>query len=231
METMNPVFSVTLADAVEKRIYEYIAGNKMREGDILPKEEELSRTLNVSRNIVREALSRLRMLGLIETRRKKGMTLTQPDAFIGLEKILSAGVMSEEYRKELLEMRIILELGMADYIFNNKTDNDIEELEAIVAKENSKKTTLYELNQLDMVFHSKLYEISGNKLLKHFQGILGPVFRSIYEGAKTSSNRIVTGHKEICKVLRQGPAEEFRKIMHKHLSVYMKFKQPGRNKR
>lgn len=223
MENLNPVVSITLADAVEKKIYEYISRNKMHPGDSLPKEEELSKVLKVSRNIVREAMSRLRMLGLVETRKKKGMTIAQPDAFIGLEKMVSTGVMSEEYRKDLLEMRVILELGMADYIFNKKTDRDIKELEAIVEKENLKGMTLYELNQRDMAFHSRLYDISGNKVMKHLQGILKPVFRNIYDDAEKSSKTITTGHKEICNILRCGTADKFREVMRKHLSVYMKF--------
>lgn len=223
MENLNPVVSITLADAVEKKIYEYISRNKMHPGDSLPKEEELSKALKVSRNIVREAMSRLRMLGLVETRKKKGMTIAQPDAFIGLEKMVSTGVMSEEYRIDLLEMRVILELGMADYIFNKKTDSDIKELEAIVEKENLNKMTLYELNQLDMAFHSRLYNISGNKVLKHLQGILKPVFRNICDDAEKSSKTITTGHKEICDMLKCGTADEFREVMRKHLSVYMKF--------
>lgn len=223
MENLNPAVSITLADAVEKKIYQYISRNKMQPGDSLPKEEELSNVLKVSRSIVREAMSRLRMLGLVETRKKKGMTIAQPDAFIGLEKMVSTGVMSEEYRKDLLEMRVILELGMTDYIFYNKTNSDTKELEAIVKKENLKKITLYELNQLDMAFHSKLYDISGNKVLKHLEVILKPVFRNIYDDAEKSSKTISTGHKEICNILRCGTADEFREVMRKHLSVYMKF--------
>ena len=152
------------------------------------------------------------------------MTIAQPDAFIGLEKMVSTGVMSEECRKDLLEMRVILELGMADYIFAKKTDDDIKALESIIEKESYGRITLYELNQLDMAFHSKLYEISGNKVLKRLQGILKPVFRNIYDNAEKSSKTITTGHKEICKILRHGTVEKFREAMRKHLSVYIKFK-------
>ena len=224
MIKLNPVVPITLADAVQEKICEYISDNKMNAGDPLPKEEELSKVLQVSRNILREALGRLRILGLVETRKKKGMSVAQPDAFIGLEKMVATGIMSEEYRQELLEMRVILELGMSDYIFERKNENDIKELEAIVERENSKGIDVYELHRLDMTFHAKLYEIAGNNMLKRFQGILRPVFRSICEEAKKSSREAKTHHREICKVLRHGSLEEFRQIMRKHLSVYMTFK-------
>lgn len=222
MESFNHVSSMTLADAVEKKIYEYITAHKMTPGDPLPKEEELAKLMNVSRNIVREALSRLRMLGLVETRKKKGMTIAQPDAFIGLEKMVTTGVMSDEYLKDLLDMRIILELGMSDYVFNNKTEKDIKELEAIIAGETSKKITASELNQIEIAFHSKLYEMSGNGVLKRLQNILKPFFQSISKKPrKEVTVSALPEHKDICRVLKNGSAEEFREIMNRHLSVYI----------
>ncbi len=224
MEGLNPVYSVTLADAVEKKIYEYIGKNKMSKGDTLPKEEELAKALNVSRNIVREALSRLRMLGLVETRKKKGMTLAHPDAFIGLERILATGLMSEEYRKDLLEMRIILELGMSDYIFHYKTESDIRELEAIASKENSRKISWKEIEDIEIAFHSKLFEMSENSMLKRLQKILRSFFRSIEnKPPRRSKSSSPPTHKDICDVLKNGTADEFRQVMHRHLIVYMKF--------
>ncbi|MFA6569253.1 MAG: FCD domain-containing protein [Victivallales bacterium] len=224
MKGLNPVSSVTLADAVEKKIYEYISGNKMKTGDALPGEEDLSRTLDVSRNILREALSRLRMLGLVETRKKRGMTLAQPDGFIGLERMLSTGMVSEEYRKDLLELRIILELGMADYIFHRKTEKDMRELEAITSKENSGKTTRSEVEGIEIAFHSKLYEMSGNNVLKHLQGILRSFFTNIgKKSRRPSKSPAPPDHSDICKVLKNGSADEFRRVMHEHLSVYKDF--------
>jgi DNA-binding FadR family transcriptional regulator len=219
MEKLDPVSSVTLADAVEQKIYSYISSNKMLPGDPLPKEEDLAKSLNVSRNIVREALSRLRMLGLVETRKKKGMTLAQPDAFIGLEKMISTGMMSDSYRRDILDMRIILELGMCDYVYRNKTEENISELETI---SNRKAGTEAEINEVEVAFHSKLYKIAGNEVLGRLQGILKPFFK-IVKHRKDRPKPTVSSpdHKDICKVLRNGTADEFREIMHEHLKVYL----------
>ena len=223
MKGLNPVSSTTLADAVEKKIYEYISKNKMSKGDTLPGEEELARTLNVSRNILREALSRLRMLGLVETRKKRGMILAQPDGFIGLERMLSTGMVGEEYRKDLLEMRIILELGMTDYIFHRKTEDDMRDLEKIISKENSKKTSRMQVEEIEIAFHSKLYEISGNNVLKHLQGILRSFFKNIEESPKPSKHSLPPDHRDICQILKNGSVDEFRQVMYKHLSVYKNY--------
>ena len=224
MEGLNPVSTVTLADAVEKKICEYISRNMLKKGDALPGVEELARTLNVSRNILREALSRLRMLGLIETRKKRGMILAQPDGFIGLERMLSTGIVSKEYRNDLLDMRIILELGMTDYVFHRKTEKDIRELEAIISKGTHRKTARKEIEELEISFHSKLYEMSGNHVLKHLQGILRSFFTNMESNQrKPQISPAPPDHSDICRILKNGSSEEFREVMYKHLSVYRNY--------
>ena len=67
--------TTTLADQVEARILEYIEKNNLVPGDMLPNELQFSEKLGVSRNVVREAMSRLRMLGLLQSRTKKGIQI------------------------------------------------------------------------------------------------------------------------------------------------------------
>jgi len=68
----------TMADIVEIRLREFLKKKSFKPGDALPKELELAESLGVSRNVVREALSRLRMLGMVETKKKRGMILSRP---------------------------------------------------------------------------------------------------------------------------------------------------------
>jgi DNA-binding FadR family transcriptional regulator len=57
----TPGTSNTMTDAVELKLREYLKMKSFRPGDALPKEIELAEALGVSRNVIREALSRLRM--------------------------------------------------------------------------------------------------------------------------------------------------------------------------
>ena len=58
---------LTLVEQAQRDILKYISDNKDPQ---LPKEQELVEQLGVSRVVVREALSRLRAVGIIETKRK-----------------------------------------------------------------------------------------------------------------------------------------------------------------
>ena len=62
----------TLVDQVEERLINFIKESQLKPGDSLPNETQLSQEMGISRNVIREAMSRLRMLGLIQSRTKRG---------------------------------------------------------------------------------------------------------------------------------------------------------------
>src|SRR5690606_14861410 len=128
MNDLKPIAVDTRADLVEKQLREYFDRKGLKVGDTLPTEMELSEALNVSRNILREGLSRLRMLGFIESRKKRGMILTSPDILGSFERVLNLQLMDKETLKNLFELRLVLESGLADLLFLRKTDQDILEL-------------------------------------------------------------------------------------------------------
>lgn len=65
----------TLAEVVEKQLLGYIRQGGLQAGDLLPKEEELAAALKVSRHIVREGISRLKVLGIVEARKHRGTVI------------------------------------------------------------------------------------------------------------------------------------------------------------
>jgi GntR family transcriptional regulator, transcriptional repressor for pyruvate dehydrogenase complex len=61
-----------LPDAIAQQIWSKIISGAFEQGEKLPTEHELSEKFGVSRNVVREAIARLKLNGLIETRRGIG---------------------------------------------------------------------------------------------------------------------------------------------------------------
>ena len=66
-----PLGNLSLVDKVEIRITDYIKKNKFEVGDSIPKEIEFAEALGVSRTVIREAFSRLRTIGIIESKKQK----------------------------------------------------------------------------------------------------------------------------------------------------------------
>ena len=165
----------TLVDEVEESLIRYFTDRSFTIGSTLPTENELAEELGVARTVVREALSRLKMMNMVESRPKRGMVLTEPSLTSGLQHICNPLWLNEKTLLELLELRVIMEIGATFSIFRNLTDEHIRELESIVAVGealgDNKYAPVSEYN-----FHTKLYEITGNKTVEQFQLIIHPVF-------------------------------------------------------
>ncbi|MFA7155529.1 MAG: GntR family transcriptional regulator, partial [Proteiniphilum sp.] len=80
--------SITLVDQVEDKLLNYFREKDLKNGDHIPNEMELAASLGVARSVLREALSRLKMMGMIETRTRRGMVLTEPSILGGMRRVV-----------------------------------------------------------------------------------------------------------------------------------------------
>ena len=124
---------LSLVEQAQQDILNYISNNSNCKK--LPKEQELVEELCVSRVVVREALSRLRAMGFIETKRKKGTVVVVPEVFGTMKAIVSSGLLDKDTLRDLYQLRIMLEIGMADYLYQNKTNEQMEKMESIIRDE------------------------------------------------------------------------------------------------
>ncbi len=102
---MKSIDTSSLVDKVEDSIVELLRERKLSVGDIIPKEVELAESLGVSRTVIREALTRLRMMGLIESKKKKGSVITSPDLFGMMSKSMNPHILDQDTLKEIFEIR------------------------------------------------------------------------------------------------------------------------------
>ena len=223
--------TVTLVDQVEEKLLGFFRANKMKPGDHIPKENELSEALGVSRSVLREALSRLRMLGLIESRTRQGMVLREPHILGGLQRILDPEILGEETLFNLLGFRVSLELGICKSIFDNLNNEFIQELEDIVEKGVVYDNNLY-MPASEHHFHSKLYEITGNKVIMQFQEIIYPVslfvksrFNDFFEpiNKELKKKGLIVSHNDLLRYLKEGDRESFSRAMERHFMPYTSF--------
>jgi DNA-binding FadR family transcriptional regulator len=217
---MKSIDTSSLVDKVEDSLVELLRERKLGVGDVIPKEIELAETLGVSRTVIREALTRLRMMGLIESKKKKGSVITSPDLFGMMGKSMNPHILDQDTLKEIFEIRLVLEIGMADLLFHRITKEDITELRSIVS--NEPPATQYHLFNVEheIAFHGKLYEITGNETLKKFQKMLLPVFDYVHNSGllkKQSLLKTFVSHKELVDILENGDPEKFRNGMRNHL--------------
>ena len=219
-ENIKIIDTSSLVDRVEKNLIELFIANNYKVGDSIPKELELTQALGVSRTVIREALLRLRMIGLIDSKKHRGAIITSPDLVSILEKSMNPQILDNTTLKEIFEMRLSLEIGMADLIINRVRPEDIAELKKIVS--NEPKETSHEIFMVEqeIKFHGKLYEITGNETLKKFQKMLLPVFDYVHKSGllgKLVEIKDYVSHAGLITLIEKGSAEDLRNGMRNHL--------------
>lgn len=215
---LEPVAKQTRTDVVEAHLRDYLKKKSFKPGDALPKEFELAEALGVSRNVLREALSRLRMLGMIETKKKTGMVLARPDILGAFERVLDPLIIDKDTLQDIFELRLVLETGMAELLYLRMTKKDIDELEKIAMKEKKYSDATFRIEN-EIAFHGKLYEISGNQTLKRFQIMLLPIFDYVVTLEKKHMKGEVD-HLGLVRILKEGTIEDFKKGMKAHLQPH-----------
>jgi len=221
---LEPLSQNQLADAVERQILRYIREQGYRPGEPLPRETDLAEQLGVSRNVVREALSRLRMIGLVESRKRRGMVLGRPDLFRGLARVIDAAAFSKEDAAALAELRLATEMGIADLVYARRTPDLLKRLEACVLAD--EEAVDFDAHiAADIAFHQELFRATCNPLLEQLQGLLEPFFRerrrSIEAAGIQPRYKGTHPHRLLLDALRDGTSDDFRNALHRHLSVQL----------
>lgn len=223
--SLTPLNKPSLVDLTEERLCNFVRELGLGVGDSLPPELELAKRLDVSRSVVREALSRLRMIGLVESRKKRGMVMSRPQVFTGLANTLNHNLLDTKQVAELLEMRLVLEVGMADFLIKRLKSSDIQELQNIVADEEVDPHDPERIRAVDRAFHTYCYRVVGNHMLEDLQEKLAHFFDSkVYEIElkRRQKDNQHPRHSELLELMKQRQVEAYRHAIVEHLKPHFK---------
>lgn len=217
--------SRSLANLLSEEFEHKIRQGLLHEGDKLPTESELVRSYDVSRTVVREALSRLQASGLVETRHGIGtfVRASQPTATLMLdaEELTAAiDVMA------VLELRISLETESAGLAALRRSPEQLEGIRTAlqafeVAFARGADTVAH-----DLAFHTLIAEATGNRyfgdILRHFGAQMIPRTRiaSIHQPQRDPDylRRVNREHEEILAAIERQDADSARAAMRIHLT-------------
>lgn len=218
MVTTTEESSNTLSRQLSDRLRKRIQDSSMKEGDLFMTEQELAEEYQVSRGVVREAVGRLKALGILEGRKRKGLVISKPDPFGLLSETLPSLINSHEDIKELSMLRYAVEIGSIELAVRNASDAQIEELGTIVSEmgEVCRATEITErLIELDLAFHTLLLEMTGSTLISGMRRLLVAFFRRPwnFKGDRESLTRTHWVHDELYRAIRDRDTERARNMI------------------
>jgi GntR family transcriptional regulator, transcriptional repressor for pyruvate dehydrogenase complex len=164
---IKPSVPVRVAEAIQRVIVE----NGLKAGDKIPSERSLAASLNASRTSVREAVSMLETLGLLQVEVGRGAFVSEPATFAPQDRWRFNAAYS---LKEIYEYRRAVEpaaLSMAARRFTHQHIAALRKSAEALAEAARERNSLKAAEQ-DTVFHTMIYDQCGNRLLQEMHNRL-----------------------------------------------------------
>ena len=111
-----------------REIRKYIFQNNLKPGDLLPTEQKLCETLGVSRNVLRESIKSMELMGMVRAYPGKGTVVQAFNLDFIFQNVLffQIGPQEEHSIREMFGIRKVLELTYMRQAFHAVTEEDIQ---------------------------------------------------------------------------------------------------------
>ena len=154
---------------------EQLLQGKLRPGEQIPTEVELSEKFGVARNTTREAIKILVAMGVLEIRRPVGTFVCEGFTEPMISPLLYGIILSRgDSYDELLDLRAIMETGTMLTVIRNASDAEIATLSApLVALGRAcrkKKPSVEEVFKRDDAFHEAMMALAHNRVVERIAG-------------------------------------------------------------
>lgn len=196
------------ADRVYRELQLGILSGKLQPRERLV-ERDLVTKFNVSRTPIREALTRLRDIGLVVPAGKRGVEV----ATFTTEDVLN-----------IYYVREVLEKAAADLIVKNISPDDIEEASEINDrfKHACENANIAEMITYNNEFHERLLQSARNQIMSETLvniRVKTFLFRYSLWMNRSSIDVSYDQHKDMLSALRRSSADEFKKLVIDHMNV------------
>ena len=209
-----------VADALAAEIREgrLVAGNK------LPTEAVLGAQLSVSRTVIREALSRLKSLGLVESLQGSGVYVKE----VGFSPLNfdAKSAASRQAVIQILEVRRALEAEVAALAAQRRTQADIRRIRKSLSLLDKAVQAGGDGVREDVQYHRAIAEVAGNPFLISTLEYLGQflqdatrVTRANAAGRTDFADRLLVEHDLIVQAIEAGDANAARQAATSHMDI------------
>ena len=169
-----PIQRKDVTSGIVDQILGMIRDGYWTDGECLPSQRELAKQMDVSMASLREALSSLQAMGVLEMRQGSGTYVTDQTVVPGEKLIeLSLGMAGIDLEM-FFEARAVIEPGLAALAAEHATDEQVDRLSKILEDQLAVFDTNdnEQFHELDMAFHQLIAQIANNKFLSQINDTL-----------------------------------------------------------
>ncbi|MCI1960129.1 MAG: FadR family transcriptional regulator [Clostridia bacterium] len=212
---------------VEQIVY-LIREGSLKSGDKLPPERTLAEMLDVSRASLREALSVMEIMGIVDIRPGEGSFVSDLNVLPFISLVLPLLLKEGGIEDDFLEFRMLLESCNIKLVVKHADENAelLNELHKTVLEMGETVDDPDIGVKLDVKFHSLLFEMSGNVVLKKVYEYIGFILertvkfnRSKILEQRNRASEIFNYHKQIYEAIVKRDAALSQSLLEKHFEL------------
>jgi DNA-binding FadR family transcriptional regulator len=222
----QPVKHKLTSELIVEQIKSLLLENQLRPGDKLPTEMELCALFNVSRTSLREALSALRLTGILEIRRGDGIYVRQVSPNVILEPHSFLFLTEKPQLLNMMEVRKVLEVEVAGLAAQRRDESNLKALAELVKKMEQDIEECTASDTLDLSFHLELARATQNPFFDRVTNAIHEALvramnlvRALWVFSSPEGTRLLyEEHLAISQAVADQNSEEARRVMHYHLT-------------
>lgn len=221
---LKPIKTQKIYEKIVDQIGQLVAEGQLKPGDRLPSERELVERFQVSRASIREAISALEMMGLIEVRSGEGTYIRVINIDSVVAPLAWMLFIEKDTDLELYEARKVLEVQAAGLAAERAGEDEINEMfEAL------------EIMRLDLVnnrlgeeadhhFHYAIARATHNKILFRLMNTISDTMHKTLQSSRSklyedmsTPEKLYEEHRLIYEAIKNHDVAKARQLMLDHL--------------
>ncbi|MCD8276501.1 FadR/GntR family transcriptional regulator [Enterocloster citroniae] len=229
----------SVVNKIVDNITNAIINGELNPGDKIPTEAELSESMGVGRNSVREAIKVLEAYGVVHIKRAEGTFVSQEYDSKMIYPVLYGIILQKDSTKQIVELRKVIDVGLLQLAVDKLKSRELEksQMEAIEhAMEELERQAHMDMPQVknlceaDVQFHMAIVGITENVMLQSICNYVDKITRrsrmstidQIFQAGDVEN--FLDMHRRIVKLLQDRDAAGIYGIVEEHYQYWAKVK-------
>lgn len=207
-------------EEIVAKIKDMLEKGRLKSGDQLPGERELSEVFQVSRSSVREALRTLETQGFLESRQGDGTYIASKPVESLVSSLASVIFSEKDSQMELFEMRRLIEPQLAYLAAERATQEEIAMMEQALVLQEEAIARGETGTDVDKSFHYIMAKATKNKVLLRLTDSMRDLLaesRDKYLQVEGRPGKSISRHRQVLDAIKARDGELAAQVMLEHV--------------
>jgi len=221
MQVLKVVQKKKAHEDIVHQIRTLIDSGKLKSGDHLPTERDLTETFKVSRTTVREAIRTLEGMKFVQSRRGNGTHVVVSSEEASVQPLAVPLFTEKDDILDIFCVRKIVEPHVARLAAQNATPHEIDKMEEILRQQAECIERGENIIETDSAFHRHMAQTAKNRVMQRLLLALVDLYKETHEKHLMDNDkwarRSLHGHTQVLSAIKNGDSVAAQASMLRHL--------------